>query len=500
MRTRIRISATSFFFLVVWLLFSCSENTLNDSEMNQKLAGCWVGGLIRNDSLTEDVELRLIRLKPDSTLVLNLIYELGPRSRVWEYDVEISCRNHEISWLAHEGHLSENLDTMYLNKNWKGEKSQWMFYRDKKYDHFIDQFLSNTKRDYTYSIPERNTDSLYCASLEDVGIDSYQITEFIKKIITGSYGDIHSMLIYREGKLVLEEYFALNGEITGTFINETYREKTHQLSSVTKGILSMVTGIAIDKGYISDINEPVFSHLPQYASYFTEDEKQIQIKHLLTMTSGWDWDQFNYSWNDVRNDAANMYKCKDVVEYILDRPLKSKPGEKFNYTNGEPTILGVVLRNVCEMEVDKYTELHLFNPLGITEHKWTRYPDGSLETDGGLKLCSRDLLKIGILMLNNGVWQGERLISEKWISESIKSRINLSMQRGYGYYWNNMQYGFGGKSENAIFVPGDGGQFLAVFPSLDMVVVFTAGIYDKDPAKMYWAIINNSILPAMEGK
>ena len=484
-------------FLTITIL-SCSEKKANDFQLSQKLEGCWVGGLLNNGSLTEDVELRLFKIKPDSSLVISLTYELGPRSRVWEYDIEINIQNNEISWLAHEGHLSENLDTMYLTKNWKGEQSEWMFYRDKNYDDFINKFISNTKNDYTYSIPDSNKDSLHCASLDDVEIDPYHITEFIKKIKIGQHGDIHSMLIYREGKLVLEEYFALNGLISGDFINETYRKKAHQLSSVTKGILSMVSGIAIEQGYITDVNEPIINHLIQYANSFSDGKERIQIKHLLTMSSGWAWNQFNYSWNDKRNDAANMYKCKDVVKYVLERPMNAKPGIKFNYTNGEPTVMGVILGNACGMEVDKFTESHLFHPLGIMEYKWTRYPDGTLETDGGLKLSSRDLLKIGILMLNSGIWQGKRIISENWISESTKSRISLSLLRGYGYYWNNMKYSFRGNSENAIFIPGSGGQFLVVFPSLDMVIVFTAGIYDKDPTKMYWAIIKDNILPAMK--
>jgi CubicO group peptidase (beta-lactamase class C family) len=152
------------------------------------------------------------------------------------------------------------------------------------------------------------------------------------------------------------------------------------------------------------------------------------------------------------------------------------------------------------MEVDTFTELHLFNPLGITEYLWSKYPDGSLETDGGLKLCSRDLLKMGILVLNNGNWHSNQIISENWVSESTKPRINLSLKRGYGYYWNEMKFEFGGKSQTAIFIPGDGGQFLVVFPSLDMVIAFTAGTYDKDPTRMYWEIIDNNILTALKEK
>jgi CubicO group peptidase (beta-lactamase class C family) len=299
---------------------------------------------------------------------------------------------------------------------------------------------------------------------------------------------------------VLEEYFALSGKISGPYINEAHRMKLHQLSSVTKGILSLVSGIALEQGYISGVDQPIHNYLPQYARHITGDNRQIQIKHLLTMTSGWRWNQFNYSWSDERNDAANMYKCEDVVEYVLERPVSAKPGEKFNYTNGEPTVLGVVLGNACGMEVDEFTDLHLFDPLGIADYIWTRYPDGSLETDGGLKLRSRDLLKIGILVLSSGEWNGKQIVNRGWISESTRPGVSLSMHRGYGYYWNTMKYGSGSGSGYAIFVPGSGGQFMAIFPSLDMVIVFTAGIYDKDPAKMYWAVIRDNILPALKSE
>ena len=487
-----------FFLFISFLTLSCSEKEANNFLINQKLMGCWVGGLLKNGNFTEDIELRFLKVKPDSTLIIYLIYELGPRSRVWEYDTEISCQDHEISWLAHKGHLSENLDTMYITKNWKGEQSEWMFFRDKNYDDFIHEFISNINNEYAYSIPTNKNDNLSCTSLENVGIESVQIKDFVNGIKSGNFGDVHSVLIYRQSKLALEEYFALTGRFSGSFINETYRNKVHQLSSVTKGVLSLITGIAIEQGNIADVHEPILNHLKEYTHSFSNDEKQIQINHLLTMTSGWSWDQFNYPWTDKRNDGANLYKCEDVVEYVLERQLIAKPGERFNYTNGDPTVLGAVLKNACSMEVDKYTELHLFNPLGISEYQWSRYPDGTLKTDGGLQLTSRDLLKVGILLLNNGNWYGNQITSVNWISESTKTRKILSIRRGYGYYWNEMKFKYRGNYESAIFAPGDGGQFLVVFPSLDMVIVFTAGNYDKDSTKVYWEIITDNILPALK--
>ena len=114
---------------------------------------------------------------------------------------------------------------MYLTKNWKGEQSQWMFYRDKNYDDFLNKFISNTKNGYAYSMPASIKDSLSCESLDEVGIDAKQVTDFIKTIKSGNFGDIHSILIYRKGKLALEEYFELEGKISGSFVNETFRKK-----------------------------------------------------------------------------------------------------------------------------------------------------------------------------------------------------------------------------------------------------------------------------------
>ena len=143
-------------------------------------------------------------------------------------------------------------------------------------------------------------------------------------------------------------------------------------------------------------------------------------------------------------------------------------------------------------------EEYLFKPLGITEYIWTSYPDGSLETDGGLALCSRDLAKFGQLYLNKGIWNGKQIVSNKWINETNKGRYRFSRKRSYGYYWNEMLFDFKEKKETAIFVPGDGGQFLAVFPSLEMVIVFTAGNYGTDPTPAYWKLINKFVLPAIK--
>jgi len=162
--------------------------------------------------------------------------------------------------------------------------------------------------------------------------------------------------------------------------------------------------------------------------------------------------------------------------------------------------MGAVLKNACGVEVDYYAERSLFQPLGISDYLWTRYPDGSLETDGGLALCSRDLAKIGQLFLNNGNWEGEQIISKKWIQESAQPSVNLSQDRSFGYYWNEMKLGADWIAERAIFAPGDGGQFIAIFPAIEMLIVITAGNYNIDPTSTYWSLLNNETLPALKFK
>jgi CubicO group peptidase (beta-lactamase class C family) len=195
-----------------------------------------------------------------------------------------------------------------------------------------------------------------------------------------------------------------------------------------------------------------------------------------------------------------MWRTDDVIRYVLQKPLVAEPGEEFNYTNGVPTVTGAILKNAVGMEVTAFAENNLFGPLGIKDYIWTRYTDGSLETDGGLALRSRDLAKFGQLFIDDGVWKGRRVVSAKWIKESTRERLKfgkLFSKWGYGYHWMQKQVSLRGREIATYFVPGDGNQILALVPELKMVIVFTAGNYGEDPKPVYYSLFEKFIFPAV---
>jgi CubicO group peptidase (beta-lactamase class C family) len=483
-------------FFVCFYIAGCNRNTPKHTHDLAEIAGCWKGGQVSKLNRPYS-EWRLFSWRPDSSLALSMIYEIGPRSRVWSYDIEVTMREGKIRWKYHEGFLSANKDTMTVVQKSRGEQSLWQFVRHRPADSLMTQLRAYSAEAYVYSAPENQDDGWPCADLTATGIKKEKIVDLINEIRNGDHGDIHSFLIVKNNQLVVEEYFALNGKKHGPLITGLFRNKVHHLASTTKSVTSTLVGIAIDRGFIKDVAEPIYHYLPAYTFLFSEEKKQIKISDMLTMTPGFEWHQFGIP--DDRNDGMRMWRTGDVIRFVLDKPLEAAPGEKFNYTNGVPTVTGAIIKNAAGMEVGEFAEKFLFHPLGISEYVWTSYPDGSIETDGGLALRPRDLAKIGQLFLNNGIWNNQRIVSEGWIQESTKERLKFgrSLRWGYGYHWMQTESKIGNRIVRSYFVPGDGNQILAVFPELEMVVVFTAGNYGVDPKPVYFSLLENFILPAV---
>lgn len=474
----------------------CSrEDTQNKRDLTP-LAGCWEAGHISKLNRPPS-EWRLFSWRPDSSLGQSMIYEIGPGSRLRTMDIDVTIARGIVSWDGYKGTLNRTLDTMIVSEEQNGQKSLWRFVRNRSADSLMTTLHSYTGYSYIYSAPQIRDDGWRTADMAAVGIGHDNIDRLVREIRHGRHGDIHSFLIVKDGQLVVEEYFGENGSKHGPPITNLLRDRAHHLASTTKSVTSILVGIAIDKGFINDVEDPIYQYLPEYTLLFTEQKKRIRISHMLTMTPGFRWRQFRVS--DDRNDGMLMWHTDDVIRFVLQKPLESEPGEKFNYTNGVPTVTGKIIKNAVGMELTDFAEKYLFNPLGITEYIWTSYPDSSLETDGGLALRSRDLAKIGQLFVNGGEWKSQRIVSENWIRESTRERLKFGKLHrwGYGYNWMSAESLIGSHVIRSHFVPGDGSQILAVFPDLRMVIVFTAGNYGVDPNPIYYSLFEKYILPAM---
>ena len=345
----------------------------------------------------------------------------------------------------------------------------------------------------------------------EVGVDGEILADLVTRISSEEFQNIHSILIVKDGVLVFEQYFPgyawdweadqFQGEYT-----EFDLETRHSIMSVSKVFTSTLAGIAVEQGFISDLDQPFLSYFPEYSNLSDSQKDLITLRHLLTMTSGLEWNglEIPISTRDPRSDIYQMHLSADPVAYVLSKPLTAEPGSQWYYSNGDVTLLGEVIRAASDLSLDQFADKYLFEPLGITEYRWRTIGDSDVfAAGGGLELRPRDMAKLGLLYLNDGVWNGEQIISAKWIRESVSDQATVQFDwladflgESYGYYWwlPALQSEAG---EYATYTStGWGGQRIYIFPELDMVVVMTGGNYvSGDPAR---EIIEKYILPASE--
>lgn len=306
-----------------------------------------------------------------------------------------------------------------------------------------------TSAQYTYRVPEEQNDGIVVGTLEEVNMEIRAIEDAVKAILGGRYSEVHSLLIYRDGKLVLEEYFkghAYQWEAPNHHGELLAWDKSmlHGIKSVSKSITSTCIELAVDHGFIESVHQSIFDYLPEHQHLKTGGRANITIEHLLTMTSGLEWREWSAPYSSPANPCLGIwYQDKDPISYILGMPLVDEPGRSFNYSTGNSAVLGEILKNASQMDIDKFSRTFLFEPLGIDSSYWAiRYENGVIEAGGSLELTPRAMLKIGILFLNRGVWDGKQIISEKWIEKSANSfggnqGINIpgvgSGRNGYSY-------------------------------------------------------------------
>jgi len=369
------------------------------------------------------------------------------------------------------------------------------------------QNATNSPKDFQYEVPIQTNDGWETASLYSVGMDEGPLLKLLEKLDKLTDHRIHSILIVKDGKLVFEQYYPGDkfnlaqptGE-TGFDMNDT-----HNLCSATKSITSALIGIAIDQSFIQSVNQKVSDFFPTYSDLFElESEKyNLTLQHLLTMTSGIEWDDESTSYFDSRNDLYRLFTSSDPIRYIFSKDLSVTPGTVFDYANCNTNLLGEIIRKSSQLRLDQFSDNYLFSKLGITQFEWQMLPNDVVFCSGDLRLRPRDMAKFGYLFLNNGMWHGERIISQEWINTSTQKLIdpndysnNYSWADGYGFQWwiwENIR----GLQFQAYFAAGWGGQYIIIAPEFDMVIVSTAGNYYTEIKMPIESIVVDYIIPSI---
>src|SRR5262249_16891667 len=153
------------------------------------------------------------------------------------------------------------------------------------------------------------------------------------------------------------------------------------------------------------------------------DKAKIRLRDLLTMQAGLSWDEWTFPYTDPRNTHVQMLRSDDPIRYVFEQPVVAEPGTKFSYSSGNSIVLGKIISKATGKRVEKFAEQFLFDPLGITDFYWAKYPGEIVQTGGGLFLRPRDMAKIGCLYLNAGRWRGKQVVSENWVKESTKVQL-----------------------------------------------------------------------------
>jgi CubicO group peptidase (beta-lactamase class C family) len=310
---------------------------------------------------------------------------------------------------------------------------------------------------------------------EQQGIDSEKLNEAFDYIRQHDV-NIHSLLMVRNGYIVLDSYFY-----------PFARDELHDVASVTKSLTSTLVGIAVDEGKIKSLDQPVLFFFPEVSVAGNGDRKQsLKIENLLTMTSGLQ--------SDLENDEEalrQMRQSGNWTKFMLDQPMADEPGSKFVYCSGGMHLLSGVISHVTGESEAGFARHSLFEPLGIQDEIWPADPQGVTHGWGDLHLHPRDMAKIGYLWLNRGMWNGRRLLSADWMDRATQVHARAGDQE-YGY-------GFWIRPDAALYEAlGRGGQRICVLPSKKVIVVFTGGNFEPGNVGKFLlaAIQSENPLPA----
>jgi CubicO group peptidase (beta-lactamase class C family) len=323
---------------------------------------------------------------------------------------------------------------------------------------------------YKYHVPLQKQDGLPTGQLAGSGLDTSLISKMIERITNDTYSNVHSVLLLKDGKLILEEYFY-----------EYDANKLHELRSASKTFISALIGVAVAQGFIKNLDKPVISYFPEYQIQNLDPRKNaIKIENMLTQQSGLACDDRDP--NSLGNETK-IYPTNDWIKSILNLPMDGNPGQKAQYCSGNSLVLGKIIEKSSKQTLHEFAEKYLFGPLGTTDFKWAYVLNQDHQDDyGQLYLKPRDMAKLGLVYLNGGKWNGKQIIPENYVAQSLAKHAVVD-GIDYGYLWWCEPLTAGGVKYKGMAAKGNGGQRIFLWPEQNMVAVITAGNYNtQSPA------------------
>jgi CubicO group peptidase (beta-lactamase class C family) len=348
--------------------------------------------------------------------------------------------------------------------NIDGQKFKLIASDFEKMEMFPRKELFDNPDNYVYQKPKETSDGLKTGHLKEEFNNPEPIINMVKETIKGNFPDVHSILIYKNNKLVLEEYFY------------GYDANTpHQLRSATKPFIGGILGIAVDKGFIKSEKDRL---LPYFNSRYTEianlddRKKEITIEDFLKYRHGMDCENNN---PESKGNEQSMIQSKDWVKFTLDLPMVAEPSHSSSYCTGCSLTLGSLVEIATNEQIEGFAKENLFEPIGISNYEWTFEPNQeSMTTFSQMSIRPRDLIKLAILFKDGGKWNGKQIISKEWIDKTF------DIEKGdYGYLWEHKYFVINGQQYNSYLASGNGGQKINIWPELDMITVFTGGNYNS---------------------
>jgi CubicO group peptidase (beta-lactamase class C family) len=346
---------------------------------------------------------------------------------------------------------------------------------------------------YVYLPPLGRGDGWPVSTLDKENIDRRGIEAFVQWILetpmdSVAAHEVHGILIARNGKLVLEEYF-----------HGFDRDRPHDTRSAAKSLTATLIGAAIQAGLPVRLTDPVYRTMNggTFPPNLEARKRSMQLQHLLTMTSGIHCDDSDPNAPGNENTMTDQADEPDYWRFYMVAPMDRTPGERAIYCSGDPNLaIGVLSRATGEHAMDLFDRL-IAGPLRMQRHIWFLSPSLQPYGGGSLELLPRDFLKVGQLMANGGTWKGRRILSREFVNRASSNLCPLN-RIGYGYLWWTLDYPYKDRTVRAYFAGGNGGQGIFVVSSLDLVIgTFGGSFTSRVGLEIQQGYIPRHILPAV---